>query len=973
MDTARWKRRRDGSTLLAVLFLCTCVLLVSASVFSTLLTNRRINSKSQLLAEAREGAEAALALATAEIDRRATSFSSFSSPSMTSYSLGTGDVSFLTGSSSNNNLVPSSIAVKPGAFATSITNLTLDSNDPVYNGDASKGITAGVRSGYVYAKASAKDPLTGQLTTAYASGLVQLREQSWFNYGFFYNMDMEFHPGKQMDIYGAVHSNRDIYLSANGVSLNFYRMVTAHGNIYHGLKYCISSYNADGSATGFQKNTYWDESSGRGSGSVYITSDGGTTLAQMGTSDDCLGAKTSPALNILNWKKLEDNGRWNKNIMDISWDAPNFTPPGMPLYTPEDFGRSSPTAANSKLRNYAYLLIEPPLPTTDNKRYYGRKTVAIDANHDDPEVLENMKFSALAGLTIVVEDLNLTTDSAAGNDSYGNPFYDSDYTTLAGAKSGLKYASLHNKAIPWKLVWYKGGTNASDPVSMGNYPSRTGGVPEILGSIDPFGKNDEVDQGVCGLADTQVTMQRNLKALLRDAIVVVPYHDSDGTTGFGSGATSANITGYTAGSFTPVSGDTRYSQPAGQWPKLNKGSGTASATNVINIYADASTKLINGTTDATLTYPACYSGSAGAPSSTYTYYGMYDRRQGYVKSTDTVSGLQGATCAVYIDLQRLNWILNQPALWKNPKTGDPIYAFDTSYTNIVYVDLPSDAKDLTRFGLANSDKVCHAAQATTTKPGYSVILRNGSRLPRLSTYNDTLRTPGFTIATNGALYIVGNYNADGLDTTGNTFLPDSDASTATTSNTGLWYSSTKPNAEMPALVAADAVTFLTDGFKFSQSNQDRYGADAGGGTRYTYNGYGGSTTVTTDNFQEISTAIITGLVPTIPYCLGNSETRWTGGVNNLPRFLENLGSPATTYCYRGSMAALYESEVADAPFFENGEGNWFSPPTRAWGYHQYLASGFFPPGIYVVRTARLINVSDISAGTYNAAVPTPAN
>lgn len=979
MNTAHWFRRQDGSTMLAVLMLCTAILIVSGSIFSILTTNRKINHKAQLLSEAREGAEAALALATAEIDRRATNYSSFGSSSMTSFSLSTSDQAFVVGASSNSNLESSNILVKPGAFNTSTSSMTLNDNDPVYRGDDSKGITASIRTGIVYAKASTKDPLTGQSTTAYASGTIQLRERSWFNYGFFYNMDMEFHPGPVMDIYGAVHTNADMYLSSCD-TLNLRRMVTAAGHIYHGLKYCIKGFNADGSAKGFQDNSKWTASSGRDSGKIYITSNGSGALKEMGTSDDCLGTKTNPTDNLTTWRNLEDS-RWNKYIMDKSWDIKKFSPPGLPLYVPENYG----TAA-TELRNTGYALIEPQLPTTDNKRYYGRKTVASPP-YTDTEVVENMKFSALAGLTIVVEDLDLAADSSSGNDSYGNPFYNSKATSL-------KDASLNGTAIPWKLVWYKGATNASNPVSSGNTPKRSGGVPEIAGSIDPFDKNDEVDFANGDIAEADIKMQRNLKALLRDAIVVVPYKDDGSTTTYGTGATDKAITGFPSStyfSFTPVTGTTRYNQLAGSWPMFNAGTGVPADAEA-NLsearllakseYAEAAYKFMRGITESTKKYPATSSTSLGRPILTTAgnkYYGMYDRRQGYVKGTNTVGGLQGAMCAVYIDLQKLDWILSKAAIlatdpnpksnpWLHPKTGAPIYAPDTSYTNIIYVDLPSVAKDSTRFALTDSDKICHAAPAAVDKPGYCVILKNGSRLPRLP-YNDTLRTPGFTFATNGPVYIVGNFNADGLNTTGNTYLPDSDVSTATSSDTALWYGTANPNAEVSALVAADAVTFLTDGFDFYQSNKQRYDGQAGGTNgNNTYNGYNGSTTVTTANFQEVSTALILGLVPTIPY-LYNNESRWSGGVNNLPRFLENLSG--ITYCYRGSMAALYESEVANAPFFETGHSNWFSPPSRAWGYHQFLAAGLFAPGTYVIRTARLIDTSDISAATYNAAVPTP--
>jgi len=65
---------------------------------------------------------------------------------------------------------------------------------------------------------------------------------------------------------------------------------------------------------------------------------------------------------------------------------------------------------------------------------------------------------------------------------------------------------------------------------------------------------------------------------------------------------------------------------------------------------------------------------------------------------------------------------------------------------------------------------------------------------------------------------------------------------------------------------------------------------------------------------------------------------WSGGVHNFIRFLEDWGG--ATYRYRGSLAALFESEVAKGEYHE-GYNYFYSPPTRNMGYHQYLSEGWF--------------------------------
>lgn len=935
-----WRSSR-GNALVAVLIFCMALLIMSTAFFRSMGSNRRISHRSELLMQSREGAEAALSFALSELNKRATSLASISDDPLSGYTLSTDEKDYLSSSSAQNNLVASSIELKAGKISAAKTDMTLYDNDPAYSGDPSAGLTLAVRSGLVYGKASAKDPVTGSIHTSYVSGIVQVREQTWLNYGMFYNMDMEFYPGKPMDIKGAVHTNADLYLSSAGSVVNFYRKVTAAGHIYRGFKYCAKDFNADGTLTGFESKTgFTGINNGEGSGKVFISKDG-STLVEMTTSMDCLGTKTKPSDNTTAWVTLQKS-TWNKYVMDVSLSVEKFTPPGLPLYIPENL-----KTADTELRNHAYAMIEPQLPATDNKRYYGRKN----------DEAENLKFSALAGLTIVVEDLDLSADSTAG-DLY-----------VAGATDVLT-ASKNGYAIPWKLVWYDGETIATQPINKENLPNRDGTTKlPIAHVIDPFARNDEVDKGYDN--SVTVTMRRNLKALLRDAIVVVPYRDSGATSStFGTGTTAVTISAYPATvSFTPGMGHTRYNQPAGAWPILNT---TDTATYNALYYGQAAASFTPTPTGTVLIRYPDYAAPTAAASAgklndiTVAYSGHYDRRQGYKKSTATNDGLKGAQHMVYINLQKLNWILNNSKLWENPATNVPIYKFDESYTNLIYVDLPSKAKDTTRFALSASDKICPALSPTTTKPGYAVILEKGARLPRL-TYNESLRTPGFTLATNGPLYIKGNFNADGVSGTGDSILPDSTS----------WYSSTYPNAnEMSAMVAADAVTFVTEGYSLKLSNKGlstdatkpTVGAN-GAGTVKQLDGFAGTTTATSANFQEISTAIICGLVPTIPYNYTqmpytNQTLTYSGSVNNLPRFLESLGS--ITVRYRGSMAALFESEVSNGPFFEGPHSFWFSPPTRDWGYHQYLAAGKYPPGTPVLRTTRLISMEDITSAQYAA-------
>ncbi len=319
-------------------------------------------------------------------------------------------------------------------------------------------------------------------------------------------------------------------------------------------------------------------------------------------------------------------------------------------------------------------------------------------------------------------------------------------------------------------------------------------------------------------------------------------------------------------------------------------------------------------------------------------YGIYDRRQGYQGSTSN-NGLNGAHHTLQIDLDKFNdFIRSDPDRWIDQMdTSVKVYDPDVSYSGIVYVQFP--LVPLSNSAVAarvTTDKVRPAVAPTTSTPGYAVVLRNGQVLPSLPT-NLSLRDDGFTFATNGPVYIMGHYNADGLSGTGSSSAPDTTNPLA--------------NTELPALIAADAVTLLSSDYKDGDMKKS-------------------ATTLNDAAFTEVSTGIIAGIVPTRLNTSGKgTNDQWAGGVHNFVRFLENWSGD--TYRYRGSVVCLFENEVSKGPWYQNKFTYWYNFPQRDVGYHTYFAGGKFPPGLPVMRTVRRISVSDITAAEYNAGPPTP--
>jgi hypothetical protein len=199
----------------------------------------------------------------------------------------------------------------------------------------------------------------------------------------------------------------------------------------------------------------------------------------------------------------------------------------------------------------------------------------------------------------------------------------------------------------------------------------------------------------------------------------------------------------------------------------------------------------------------------------------------------------------------------------------------------------------------------------------SMVVANGqvpSGSSLLPTVNDV---SGLALVTNGPMYVLGHFNADGANAT--------NAGSATTPDDGKTNAATMPvSAQVPVTLAADAITILSPNY-------------FGGGAASTTNG---SSTSAYKNYAsdrlnasgsvEIASAFITGIVST-------TNSGFSGGVHNLPRFIENWGSNAVAI--RGSLVSLYASNVATGKWAQR----YYSAPKRIWGFDKTFENGTFPP------------------------------
>jgi hypothetical protein len=253
--------------------------------------------------------------------------------------------------------------------------------------------------------------------------------------------------------------------------------------------------------------------------------------------------------------------------------------------------------------------------------------------------------------------------------------------------------------------------------------------------------------------------------------------------------------------------------------------------------------------------------------------------------------------------------------------------------------------------------------------------------PSLSTATKT----GFTFVTNDAVYIVGNYNADGNIDSSSTDTgtgspnyyggysaqyPDSseeklcavmgDAFTALSAPKWTDASSGQVNGWNDALSAlahaTSSANWRTGGSATATLNGNNDGVIVASGIKpgllpnQSYSGtLGSAQTIKLPAIStEMSTALLMGIVPSnadprgltdgyvpttfktnglSPSKAGNAVN--SGGANNFPRLSEQWGSSVGLYI-RGSIVALYESRVAMEPFTNSRN---YGAPGRYWGLH----------------------------------------
>ncbi|HQU84696.1 MAG TPA: hypothetical protein PKY59_16275 [Pyrinomonadaceae bacterium] len=209
-----------------------------------------------------------------------------------------------------------------------------------------------------------------------------------------------------------------------------------------------------------------------------------------------------------------------------------------------------------------------------------------------------------------------------------------------------------------------------------------------------------------------------------------------------------------------------------------------------------------------------------------------------------------------------------------------------------------------------------------------VRLINGQVLPGNYSSAVPANTKGFTVASENAVYVIGNYNSTGatvtLDASGAEILP-----TPSTS-----YQPQGSELHIPASIVADTVYVLSNSWKDGANLANPFSSR--------------TASETTVRFAMISGDSRSKKLATPNQ--GSGDACMAGGVHNFKRFLENWGSVRLNYT--GSLINLYNARNNNGA--HKSDGKVYGAPQRNWTFDtSFLDPDRLPPGTPFFQSIQL--------------------
>lgn len=586
MHSAHPEPAARGSALITVIFLTAMFAILTASMLQYTLTEKRGNERNRVQLRAKNMAEnislyAAEQLTTKLYRTRATSAMAF---------IGGANQIHLPDSSGNSSVLSnvnyatvSGMEVRAGMLAPTAYTLVTDPTNSNY------GLQVSTATVPVIAKATVTHPQIGP-QTAHVLQEMEIAMTPMFQFGLFYNMDLELFPGQNMTIMGPVHTNGRLMARGEvggSAVLTFSDRVSAAAGLY-----------ADGQMKVAYRNRSGGNTAGAGgTGAVNYTRINGSTLNLYSGSiwrDHKWGNASESATTLNNFKNFATTN-YGTNVRTNVHGVTKLELPGVGTYSETDLA-STPEDD----RNNGRQIIEPPNPkkwrlsggvyqwvnTTDSANERETKIawkagLYIAANPDDTVRSTNLPDGSIAYIlphsyrtwvhTIDSSNVHDCTEVVLpGQPSYG---YNRGPDGTVGTADDYNYPNYFpnryteqttvgsNQVLDMAQQGYARGTgylvNGAHAIGSTSISLKTGTGPVIAGDVITIGTFRYLVTGA--LTGGIVTIgQPGLRAAAADnAAVTVELPRQVGTAtgmllngGVAIGATTLNVDG-TTGSIFP--------------------------------------------------------------------------------------------------------------------------------------------------------------------------------------------------------------------------------------------------------------------------------------------------------------------------------------------------------------------------------------------------------------------------------------
>jgi hypothetical protein len=755
-----------------------------------------------------------------------------------------------------------------------------------------------------------------------------------FQFGIFYDDDLEFHPGPRFDFGGRVHSNGSMFMQA-GTGLYFSSRVSAVGHIFTD----VARNGRDWSG--------WGEN-------VWIKNGAGTYVKLTHTMGSVLKAPVSgtPVFSSTDMPTVYKSAAWTAN-RDLFQG--NLLSEQKSLNLPLKIESSRANAALDYVelvkrgKNVGDLYNDGagslPVPvttasadsiTTSKERYFNKKGIRISLSDSKAKL---PGCASGTGTNPVATPCGVRLDGSSAPDATGN-FLNADADGSRGYQprpmaDGYQATRLNGGRLSGP-TWIKielVGINPTDNSIQ---------TQDVTADILSFGVTERAPFALSGYNNAD---SRSVIKLQRFAIPGVQVAPTD--TLYMSypniGGTSFNVVQIAD---RPTSGGV--------------GSGSWTPRDTMATDHTAHYKVI----------PGPLSGSGTEYRVVPFPIKMFDTREGLYNDAITISSvypngnvpLAGVMSLVDIDVTNLKNFLDGTYNLYMPQTGTPfstansraLRSSDVPEANgwVLYVsdrrgdgdfDGEYDMEDV----YGNNDGILqpgedinqnnrldwnytseavrytgtgnHVSPALAASTDYQyyrrgVRLIRGERLPGNYDPNDSLNTRGFTVASENGVYVLGNYNATGIGSVGNP-TPASD------------YNPQNTAAHVPASVVGDAVTILSNAWNDAKS------------FRYPFTSGDRVATETHVRFALLSGDSRSSIEGTPNQ--GGGDPRMCGGVHNFKRFLERWNGVRLNYV--GSIINLFNAHNNNGSYKNSSKV--YEPPNRNWTFDtSFLDPTRLPPG-----------------------------